>query len=837
MENRLILEILSEEDCMFMKTFPIVTAASAITLTAVIAGSIVFGAAPAQPLAASPPAASAPVTAPGLPPVPLDGFTITVNGKQLEPEVLPYLAGDTMLAPLRSIAEALGVAVTYDEAAGSVTAATDKSSLVLTPGDPVAKRNGDPVQLAAAPVREGDTVLVPLRFFAEVFGTSVKWDGAAKRVTAESEDYLLPAVGSYAKLKELLAGAQDQGMTIGPGDRMQVFVKEDSAVARSEAAVNTVEKQATSAAPTGDFSVTNVQVQGVDEGDVVKTDGEYMYQVNGSRVMIVRAAPADKMSLESVLQLEEKAFVIQELYVDGDRLTVIGSSSRQQEQQSPNGSSAKESLSVGGTAAKRLLAPAAPSTVKTLVYDIADRKSPKLLREVETEGSYVSSRRIGGEVYVIANRYLNRYSIIQDSGESAAVPAYRDTAVSGQWTEAKYEDIRYFPDSLYSAYLVVAGINTASPADPAEVSVYLGSAENVFASADHLYAAFPRRQVSEERVKPAEGASEDVAAEYIRINVDETTEVYKFRLDGGKVSFAAKGQVPGTVLNQFSMDEHNGYFRIATTKGKEWGRAGEKLTNNVYVLNEDMGVSGQIEGIAPGESIYSVRFMGNRGYMVTFQKVDPLFVLDFSNPASPSILGQLKIPGYSDYLHPYDENHLIGFGKDAVVITDERYEKSPQPTDGTAYYQGMKISMFDVTDVSRPKELFQTVIGDRGTDSELLHNHKALLFSRDKNLLAFPVSVAEVPAGQKNNPMAYGQFAFQGAYVYHVDLKEGFRLRDTVTHLSEDELKKAGGNLYGSNHQIGRLLYIGDTLYSLSPGHIRAQNLETLAETGRLTLP
>ncbi|MDF2936140.1 MAG: beta propeller protein, partial [Paenibacillaceae bacterium] len=181
--------------------------------------------------------------------------------------------------------------------------------------------------------------------------------------------------------------------------------------------------------------------------------------------------------------------------------------------------------------------------------------------------------------------------------------------------------------------------------------------------------------------------------------------------------------------------------------------------------------------------------------------------------------------------------HLIGFGKDAVVVTDDRYEKSPQPADGTAYYQGMKVSMFDVTDVSRPKELFNTVIGDRGTDSELLRNHKALLFSREKSLLAFPVTVAEVPEGQKNSPTAYGQFAFQGAYIYHVDLEEGFRLRGTVTHLGDDELKKAGGVFYGSNHQIQRLLYIGDTLYSLSPGQIRAQHMETLAETGRLELP
>lgn len=783
---------------------------------------------------APPPALSA-QAAPTL----LDGFTVEVNGQALALDTPPRLADGTLLVPLRSIAEALGATVDYDGTAGSITAVKDGNRVDLTPGSVNAEKNGKAVQLAAAPVRDGDTVLVPLRFFAEAFGTAVKWDGAAKRVTAESEDYLLPAVGSYAKLKELLAAAQDEGIVIGPTDRGSLQLKGDIAV-QDQAGSVSVQKSMAAADTSGspDYSATNVQVEGVDEGDVVKTDGQFIYQVNGKRIMIVRAAPEDGMALESVISLEDAAFTPRELYVDGDRLTVIGTSRVVRQETRSEVSPAKDSLPVESSiAAKRLIAPFGDATVKIRVYDIADRKAPKLMKEVETEGSYVTSRRIGEEVYVIANRYLNRYAILQDNQETPAVPSYRDSTQSGQWTEAQYGDIRYFPESLYSAYLMVAGIDTASSGTPAEVSVYLGSADNVFASADHLYAAFPRRQVSEERVKPAEGDAGGIAVEYVGIKVEETTEVYKFLLDNGKARFAAKGNVPGTVLNQFSMDEHNGYFRIATTKGKQWSRAGEKLTNNVYVLNEDMGVTGQIEGIAPGESIYSVRFMGNRGYMVTFQKVDPLFVLDFSNPESPSILGQLKIPGYSDYLHPYDENHLIGFGKDAVVVTDERYEKSLQPPEGTAYYQGMKVSMFDVTDVSRPKELFQTVIGDRGTDSELLHNHKALLFSREKNLLTFPVTVMKVPEGQKNSPTAYGQFAFQGAYVYHVDLQEGFRLRGTVTHLSDDEINKTGNAFYGSKHQIERLLYIGDTLYSLSQGQIRTQSLDTLAETGRLELP
>ncbi|MDF2938100.1 MAG: hypothetical protein K0Q90_3473, partial [Paenibacillaceae bacterium] len=603
----------------------------------------------------------------------LDGFTVEVNGQALALDVPPRLAGGTLLVPLRSIAEALGATVAYDGADGSITAAKDGSRVVLRPGDINAEKNGIAVQLAAVPVRDGDTVLVPLRFFAEAFGTSVKWDGNAKRVTAESENYLLPAVGSYAKLKELLAAAQGPDLVIGLTDRVSVQLNSSTA----DVAASSVEKRAEGGSSGNpDYSATNVQVEGVDEGDVVKTDGQFLYQVNGKRIIIARAVPGDQLALESVITLDDAAFGPQEIYVDGDRLTVIGTSRRQTDVQRSEASSAVDSMPAVEPMAKRLIAPGTTSTVKTLVYDISDRKAPKLMREVETEGSYVSSRRIGDVVYVIANRYLNRYAVMQETPGAPAAPSYRDSAArTGQWTEVQYGDIRYFPESLYSAYLVVAGINTASSETPVDVSVYLGSADNVFASADHLYAALPRRQVSQEQVKPMVKEEAEAATKLVKINVEETTEVYKFLLDDGKVRFSAKGSVPGTVLNQFSMDEHNGYFRIATTKGKEWSRAGEMLTNNVYVLNEEMGAAGQIEGIAPGESIYSVRFMGNRGYMVTFQKVDPLFVLDLSNPAAPSILGQLKIPGYSDYLHPYDENHLIGFGKDAVVVTDERYEK------------------------------------------------------------------------------------------------------------------------------------------------------------------
>ncbi|MDH7480037.1 MAG: beta-propeller domain-containing protein, partial [Syntrophomonadaceae bacterium] len=240
----------------------------------------------------------------------------------------------------------------------------------------------------------------------------------------------------------------------------------------------------------------------------------------------------------------------------------------------------------------------------------------------------------------------------------------------------------------------------------------------------------------------------------------------------------------------------------------------------------------------PGEKIYSVRFMGERCYLVTFEKVDPFFVIDLKDPQNPRMLGALKIPGYSDYLHPYDENHIIGFGKDTVELPVKDRQGNMVRTQ--AYYLGMKIAIFDVSNVSSPKEMFCEKIGDRGTDSELLHNHKALLFSRDKNLLAFPITVMEVKNGpairpDRNYP-EHGSFTFQGACIYQVDLDGGFSCKGRITHLTPEDYLKAGNYCHDRDKFVERIIYIGDTLYTLSPSQIRAHGMSGLEERGALSL-
>jgi inhibitor of cysteine peptidase len=270
------------------------------------------------------------------------------------------------------------------------------------------------------------------------------------------------------------------------------------------------------------------------------------------------------------------------------------------------------------------------------------------------------------------------------------------------------------------------------------------------------------------------------------------------------------------------MDAYNGSFRIATTVG--WAsQSGEATSwNNVYVLDGTLNTVGSIENIAPGEQIYSTRFMGDRAYMVTYRTTDPLFVMDLSTPTAPKILGELKIPGYSNYLHPIDETHIIGFGKDAVEL-----ESQWDPGTKWAYYQGMKVALFDITDVANPVLQQSVAIGDRGTDSELLWNHKALLYQASRSLMAFPVNLNIVPQGT-SNPLAYGEFSWQGMMVYQVSAAAGFKEIGRISHIESD--------INDGSRYVSRAVSIGNVLYTLSQSEVQAHSLTDMQKVGGLAI-
>jgi len=555
----------------------------------------------------------------------------------------------------------------------------------------------------------------------------------------------------------------------------------DSATSAASAASSVVEElsfeisELADSAFEVDYSGTNVQVEGVDEADLVKTDGEYIYIVRGDTLIIVKAYPPEEAEVVAKLRLYQ---LVQDIFINGDKLVVF----------------LRMSKNVFYDVVGSMPPPGLIGTTTIQVYNVSDRSAPSLEREVTIDGSYFSSRMIEDHVYVIIRR-----GAVLDDGE-VALPTF--SSQSRRW-EVEPSDVYYvnITDSMYFFTNIVAIDVQDSEAPFTSETFLLGRASDLYVSHSNIYIS---------------------ACNWM----DETT-VYKISIDGGAIAYVADGKVPGYVLNQFSMSEHDGYFRIATTTGHV-SRGGGSSKNHVYVLNESLGIVGELEDLAPGERIYSARFMGDRCYLVTFKKVDPLFAIDLSDPYEPRILGKLKIPGYSNYLHPYDENHLIGLGKETVEAEEGDF----------AWHQGVKISLFDVTNVSHPTELAKIEIGDRGSWSPALEDHKAFLFSRARNLLVIPILVTEIDESARAgsiHPSEYGDYVFQGAYVFHIST-EGILVRGRVTHLDDlDDLLKSG-YWFESEYEVDRSLYIGDILYTLSQGMIKMNSLFDLSELGTVDL-
>lgn len=547
-----------------------------------------------------------------------------------------------------------------------------------------------------------------------------------------------------------------------------------------------------------DYSETNIQVEGVDEADIVKTDGKYIYVISENNLIIAEAYPTETAQIVSKTHLE---ITPSEMFIDKDTLLIFGSS---------------HSYPIREEGEKEIY-PYYTSMTTAELWDVEDRSNPQKVRSVDFEGNYFTSRKIESRVYFVVNTYPHYYAL-EESEE--IVPLYRDR-VSEEVEDEEKEftktclcaDVGYLEPINPQSFITLVSMSMSDVEAEIEKEVIVGSGQNVYASLENIYIAEVNYRYY---IRPLIGIPEP---EY-----SETTNVHKFALEDGEISYIGKGEVPGTILNQFSMDEFDGNFRIATTKGFV-SRTGGSSTNNIYVYDEDMELIGKLEDLAPGEEIYSARFMGDRGYLVTFKKIDPLFVIDLSNPENPRVLGKLKIPGYSDYLHPYDENHIIGIGKETVEAEEGDF----------AWYQGVKMALFDVSDVENPKELHKVVIGDRGTDSPILHDHKAFLFDRKRNLLVIPILLAEIDEDvQDLRPNTYGEYVFQGAYVYRITLDDGFELRGRITHYDDDEAFKKSGYYFYGEYSIERSLYIDDVLYTVSQKKIKLNSLEDLSEIKEL---
>jgi len=556
-----------------------------------------------------------------------------------------------------------------------------------------------------------------------------------------------------------------------------------------------------------EFSQTNIQVAGVDEADIVKTDGKYVYALAQEGLQIIEAYPGEEAKLLSTTEYPD--FYTNEMFVDDDRLLVFGSLSYNFDEEI--GKPVSDELSV---------MPYYLDTMAVRLYDISDRSNPQLVKQAEFEGAYVTSRKIDDYVYFVVNTYPR----FEEYTCADIVPWYRESADSaaGELEDfspvAECSEVAYIEPIQAENFITVASLSMADPDEAVAKEVVVGSGQNVYASPENLYVAQSKWPTF-----------------YWYGDYDpsaETSVVTRFSLDKGRIEYQAAGEVPGHILNQFSMDEYDNYFRIATTIGEVWN-TDTKSQNNIYILNQDMERVGGLEDLAPGESIYSARFMGERGYLVTFKKIDPLFVIDLSDHSNPQVLGKLKIPGYSDYLHPYDENHIIGVGKNTIEAEEDL--KAERELD-FSWHQGVKLAIFDVSDVANPIEMHKEIIGDRGTDTPVLYNHKAFLFDKARDLMVLPITLAEIQ-GEPSADNQYGDYVFQGAYVYNITLENGFDLRGRVTHYDDTSVFDKSGYYFEGDKDIVRSLYIDNILYTLSDFRLKLNSLDNLERIKAIDFP
>ncbi|SHF00265.1 beta-propeller domain-containing protein [Caloramator proteoclasticus] len=474
-----------------------------------------------------------------------------------------------------------------------------------------------------------------------------------------------------------------------------------------------------------EHSSTNVQVEGIDEADIIKTDGQYIYVINFERnelnVYTAEEKPKKIFSLkgEGILGSREakeykgykRNIGLQDmfLYKNGNKNYLVIMSIVSRYKENPEQPSLKERV-IG-------IMPIyyGENTTLISVYDVSNIEKVNVVKQYEITGDKLSARLKDGKVYLVTNKGFYYY-FRESSNSNNLLPYYIEYGQEVEKKEIDVSNIRYNKQDIQPNYTIISAIDINK--NTIDNQVVLGYFENMYMSNDSLYlvkTAVNYKEIKQDSNKPNDSIAVSI--------YDEDTVIYKFDL-GEKVEYRKFTTVKGRIINQFSMDEYDGYFRIATTESINQNNK-FTTTNNVYVIDKNMNVVGKINNIAPDERIYSTRFVKDKLYMVTFKQVDPLFVIDLKNPRQPKILGLLKIPGYSTYLHPYDENTIIGFGMD----TGE--------TEGRVVNKGMKVAIFDVKDVNNPKQKDSIEIGGKGTFSESLYNHKALVEYRKYNLYAF----------------------------------------------------------------------------------------------------
>ena len=645
------------------------------------------------------------------------------------------------------------------------------------------------------------------------------------------EVMLVSSLVSFDACDDMLSYVKEHALEmVGPwglGGGGMFAVEEDAAVGADDAGEAAVAPEAaadsfssnrslTPPVEGQDYSGTNVQEAGVDEPDTVKTDGERLYLIRGQYLDTVDVTGPSPELVSSV----DVGGWGHQLLRAGDRLLVFGQVD-------------------GGVhpLARESAAHYWPSGTTLSLYDVGNPADPELVSTLQLDGWVASARLVDGVARVVLNAQpvglpfttpegnglrserdateKNR-QIIEESTVDNWIPYYIRTGADGTEDEGALlpcEQVHHPRDFSGLGTTTVLSLDLAGDLAPRGGAAVLAGGETVYASAERLY-------VATNRWVDWGGLPETAFRE---ANERYTTDLHAFDItDPDSARYVGSGSVRGHVLNQWSMSWHDGVLRVATTDGSPWwGERGELPLTESFVTtfaehDGELEQLGQVGGLGKGERIYAVRFMGEVGYVVTFRETDPLYTLDLSDPADPRVLGELKILGYSAYLHPVGDNLVLGVGQDA---------------DEEGRTQGLQLSLFDVSDLSDPQRIHQVTLQDAYTEAEW--DHHAFLHWPATGLTVIPYQSWTWDDSTQIEKVD------NGALAYAVDRSAGFNELGRLTHLPDEDADSRSPQYsdVAWRAAIQRSVVIGDAVYTISDLGVLASDLTTLDDEGWLTLP
>lgn len=580
------------------------------------------------------------------------------------------------------------------------------------------------------------------------------------------------------------------------------------------------------AEPPSGFSGTNLQEAGVDEADIVKSDGRYLYILSGSELKIVSAPSDAGLEEMSTLALTDLGFSNAQLYLNGDRLIaimqphvfyypaepgIIGGGRGEPGVGAPPSGGVSSDPGVAVDAPDADVPPGdiaiAPfpyeyrNRTEVILLDLADRRAPAIEARWHFDGSYADSRMIDGMLHLILSQYpeipfpMEGQTLTVDD-VSRFIPKYDVTFADGSTGSGemvRFEDFyRPVQPDGYGITTVIS-LDTNTVADAFSSLAIMADPGTIYSSRAALYLT---------------DAAFGGFCEY-----RETLDIHKFTFTDRGLEYAASGSVEGRLVNQFALSEHDGALRVAVTTGQPWAWDGSTSQNHVFVLQQNgdqLTVSGAVRDLAAGEQIYAARFVGDRGFLVTFRQIDPLFTLDLSDPAAPQLVGELKVPGFSQYIHPLDDDHLLTFGRAA---TEE------------GVVQALQLSLFDVSDFANPRLITAKSLGGRGSYSEAEFNHKAFNYYPEQGLLAIPVQLYDY--GDIFVDFDYGGPAFAGVQFYRIDPaagEAGIELRGQISTAAE------GPGGFAQYYGWSRGLFIGNRAYAVTELEVKSSAITAPGE-------